>query len=276
MEPTTVTGVGSPVLNRTSNRTDAWWLQPAFTVSALVAFGAYTFWAAWQNAHFHYTGGGADYLSPFYSPHIPASWFAALGIPQAGFFRNLFSPAFFILWMPLGFRLTCYYYRKAYYRSFFMDPVACAVREAKPSRKYTGETRFPFVLQNMHRYFFYLAILVMAFLTYDLVLAFLWEDAAGGAREFGIGVGTLVMLVNVVLLGAFTFGCNSARHIVGGQLDCFSCDDFSRSRFKGWKIVSVLNKYHMLWAWVSMFSVGLADLYIRLASMGVITDLRLF
>lgn len=232
----------------------------------LSGFGLYSVWAAWQNAHFEF----GPYLSPFYSPKIPESWLAAAGVPQGGFLHHLFSPAFFILWMPLGFRLTCYYYRKAYYRSFFADPPACAVREPGFRKKYAGETRFPWVLQNVHRYFLYLAILVVVFLWWDTILAFAWTDG------FGIGVGTLVLLLNVVLLSAYTFSCHSARHIVGGQLDCFSCDNLSQVRHKGWTWISRINRDHMLWAWVSMFSVGLADLYIRLCSMGVITDVRLF
>jgi hypothetical protein len=32
----------------------------------------------------------------------------------------------------------------------------------------------------------------------------------------------------------------------------------------------------MSWAWASLFSVALADLYVRLCSMGVIRDWRIF
>lgn len=266
MDETTTAKLGSPVLSRTGMRTDNWWLQPTFVVSALTLFGIYSFWAAWQHSHYEF----GPYLSPFYSPHIPDSFLAAIGLPQNGVFFNVFSPAFFVLWIPLGFRLTCYYYRKSIYRSFLADPPGCAVKEPSIRKKYFGETKFPFILMNFHRYMFYITVIVVAFLAYDLVLAFIWPDG------FGIGVGTLVLLLNVVLLGAYTFSCHSARHIVGGQLDCFSCDNFTQTRYKGWKFVSMLNKNHMLWAWVSMFSVGLADLYIRLCSMGIITDVRLF
>ena len=70
----------------------------------------------------------------------------------------------------LGFRLTCYYYRKAYYRSFWLSPPACAV--AEPHSRYSGETRFPFNLQNLHRYALYLAIPVLAILWWDALEAF--------------------------------------------------------------------------------------------------------
>jgi hypothetical protein len=37
----------------------------------------------------------------------------------------------------------------------------------------------------------------------------------------------------------------------------------------------VLNERHMLYAWISLFGVGLSDLYVRLLSMGIIHDLRI-
>ena len=273
MEQATATGLGSPVLQRTRMRSDAWWKAPVTVVIVLGSFGVYSTWAAWQHAHYEIgedaTDGKAHYLSPFYSPHIPETWVSNLGIPQDGIFFHIFSPAFFILWMPLGFRLTCYYYRKSYYRSFFADPPACAVREPGFRKKYHGETRFPFILQNMHRYFLYLAILVVGFLGWDTLIAFNWDG------EFGIGIGTLVLLLNLVLLAAYTFSCHSARHIIGGQLDCFSCDNLTEARYRGWKVVSSLNKNHMLWAWVSMFAVWFADVYVRLVASGMVTDFRL-
>ena len=126
----------------------------------------------------------------------------------------------------LGFRLTCYYYRKAYYRSFWLSPPACAV--AEPHGKYTGETRFPLILQNSHRYFFYAALVVSLINTYDAIRAFHGDD--GG---FGIGLGTMIMVVNVVLLWAYTLSCHSCRHIVGGRLKHFSKHPV---RYRAWTI----------------------------------------
>ena len=136
--------------------------------------------------------------------------------------------------------------------------------------KYSGERKFPLVLQNLHRYFLYLALLFICILAYDAVKAF-WFDG-----HFGIGVGSLVMTVNVVLLASYTFSCHSLRHLVGGKLDCFSCSVAGGPRYKAWKGVSILNERHMLFAWLSLFSVGLTDLYIKLLCEGTITDLRLF
>jgi hypothetical protein len=245
-------------------RRDAWWVTPALTAVVLGAFGLYATWAAWVGKHFEW----GPYLSPFYSPLIETSWWPL-------------SPAFLILIFPLGFRMTCYYYRKAYYRAFFLDPVACAVGE--PRHAYKGETTFPFILQNVHRFFMYAAVVFIFILGYDVYLATRWPvggmlangHPAPGLREFGIGIGTLVMALNVVLLASYTFGCHSLRHLIGGGVDCFSCARGGQARFQLWRGVSALNRNHQLWAWCSLFSVALTDVYIRLCAMGVISDIRI-
>jgi hypothetical protein len=187
-----------------------------------------------------------------------------VSVPLIGSWWNL-SPAFLVLWIPGGFRATCYYYRKAYYRSFFGLPPGCAVRDV--SKSYTGETRFPFILQNIHRYFFWLGIPVIAFLWWDVVMAFNF----GG--RFGMGAGTVVLFVNSALLSLYTFSCHSCRHLCGGGLNVLSK---APARHGLWTIVSRLNERHMAIAWVSLIWVGLADVYIRLVSMGYIKDVRFF
>jgi len=233
-------------------RTGSWWTQILPVVICLGGFGAYATYRAFEGAFFQW----GPYLSPFYSPLIDIHhhyW--------------PYSPALLILAGPLGFRATCYYYRKAYYRAFFLDPAGCAVPERK--RNYVGETRFPFILQNAHRYFLYLAIIFIAFLWHDAVKAFFFPDG------FGVGVGTLVLLINVTLLTLYLFSCHSVRHLFGGKLDCFSCAKFGKSRYSTWRSLSFLNERHMLFAWMSLFSVGFADFYVRLVSSGAIKDLRL-
>jgi hypothetical protein len=245
-------------------RRDAWWVAPALTALVLGSFGVYATWAAWTGAHYEW----GPYLSPFYSPLLQPTWWPL-------------SPAFLILVFPLGFRLTCYYYRKAYYRAFFLDPAGCAVGE--PRHDYRGETRLPFVLQNVHRFFMYAAVVFIFILGYDVGLATRWPVngvlpdgmAAPGPREFGVGLGTLIMATNVVLLAGYTFGCHSLRHLVGGGVDCFSCARGGRTRYRLWRGVSALNGRHMAWAWCSLFSVALTDLYIRLCATGVIRDIRI-
>jgi hypothetical protein len=251
-----------PRLGRTARR-DRWWIAPVATASVLTAFGIYSLVVAVQGSHYLYEEGGAHYLSPFFSPDLES----LLGVDVP------FSPALLVLWAPLGLRLTCYYYRKAYYRSFLLAPPACAVAGAP--RKYSGESRLPLILQNAHRYFLYFATIVLAFLWYDAVRAFFFRTS-GGSLELGMGVGSLVLLVNVAALTAFTFGCNSLRHLVGGSLDCFTCTRRARTRFRLWRGVTVLNLRHMEWAWISLTTVFLADLYIRLAAYGVFHDPRIF
>ena len=248
-------------IGRTS-RADAWWLRPLLVAEGLTVFGIYAFVVALAGSNYLYEEGGASYLSPFYSPDLPALFG----------FDPPFSPAFLVLWAPLGLRLTCYYYRKAYYRSFLLAPPACAV--SGPRRRYRGETGLPFVLQNLHRYFFYFATVVLLFLWYDAFRAFFFETADGG-YELGVGLGTLVLLLNVVFLSLFTFGCNSLRHLVGGNLDCFTCSRAARTRHGLWRGVSFLNGRHMEWAWISLVSVALADLYVRLCASGALDDPRL-
>jgi hypothetical protein len=249
---------GSPTLLPESRlgstlRRDSWWTELVPVVLLLGGFGVYATLRAFEGAYYSW----GPYLSPFYSPLID---------PQHHWWP--FSPAILILAGPLGFRATCYYYRKAYYRAFFLDPPACAVGE-DASRRYSGETKFPFILQNLHRYFFYLAVLFLVFLWHDAVLAFRFDG------QFGIGVGTMVLLVNVALLSIYTLSCHSLRHLAGGKLDCFSCASFGKPRFKIWSGLTFLNERHMLFAWASLLTVGFADLYIRLVASGAIRDLRI-
>ncbi len=131
---------------------------------------------------------------------------------------------------------------------------------------YTGESKLPFILQNIHRYFFYAAGVILFFLWVDAFKALKFEDG------FGVGVGTLVLFANAALLSFYSLSCHSFRHLIGGNLDVFSkCP----TRFMLWGKASALNEHHMLWAWVSLFGVALADLYIFLLARGVITDVRL-
>jgi hypothetical protein len=253
-------------------RNDVWWVQPLAVFLGLGAFLVYSTWAAFQGTHYWYDQGGANYLSPLYSPEIFGSSGHALFGTKPGWWPAwlLFSPALFVLWAPAGFRATCYYYRGAYYKAFFADPAACAVGE--PRNSYSGERAFPFILQNVHRYFLYLALVFLLILAHDAWKG-AWFADASGAQHFGIGIGTLVLTLNVILLGGYTFGCHSLRHLVGGFMDQFSKAPACATCFN---YVSCLNKRHMMWAWMSLFWVGFTDLYVRLCSMGIWHDWRIF
>ena len=251
-----------------TRRRDWWWVEPMIVFAVFGGFVVYATWAAFQNAH--YTFG--PYLSPFYSPELwgdsPHAW---LG-PKPGWWPALlpFSPALLILPFPGLFRFTCYYYRGAYYKAFWMDPMSCTVGE--PRNSYWGERTFPLIFQNVHRYFAYVACLFLLVLSYDVWLALWFPNPTTGQTEFGIGVGTIILALNVVLLSSYTLGCHSIRHLVGGVRDEVSK---SSLRLSCYNCSSALNSRHMLFAWMSLFSVALSDLYIRLCSMGILTDMRL-
>jgi hypothetical protein len=251
-----------------TSRRDNWWFWPLLIFLGFSAFLVYANWAAWQNAHYTY----GPYLSPFYSPELwgnsPHAWFG----PKPDWYPAWlpFSPALLILWAPGLFRFTCYYYRGAYYKSFWADPPACAVGE--PRKTYLGEKSLPLVLQNIHRYFLYLALWIWFVLAYDVWKAMWFEDPATGRTEFGIGVGTIILAVNVILIGNYAMGCHSLRHLIGGRVDALSAQP---ARKIAYDCVSCLNGRHKMWAWLSLFSVGFADLYIRLCSMGVWSDWRI-
>lgn len=253
----------------TTSRRDKWWAAPLGVFVGLSLFVVYATWAAFQGDHYHY----GPYLSPFYAPELwgtsPHAWFG----PRPGWWPAVipFSPALLILPFPGGFRFTCYYYRGAYYKAFWADPPSCAVGE--PRSSYLGEHSFPLILQNVHRFFMWVAVVFIGFLAYDVWKAFWFTNPTTGAEEFGIGVGTIVLAVNVALLASYTWGCHVLRHVVGGRMDEVSKSpvcDFAYS------CVSHLNVRHQLFAWCSLFSVMFADVYVRLCSMGIWTDLRIF
>jgi hypothetical protein len=271
------TGVFSPGRAQIAARTlrrDRWWLQPLITVVVLVAFVIYSTIRAFINTA--YVQEKSHLLSPFYSPCIVErcrSGAADFGTPIGHWWA--LSPALIILVVPLGFRLTCYYYRKAYYRSFWQSPPACAV--AEPHAKYTGETRFPLIGQNIHRYFFYLGLILNVILSWDAIHSFKQEDglahAHGGAGWGHMGLGSLVLTVNALLLWAYSLSCHSCRHVMGGRLNHFSKHPI---RYWAWTQVSKLNSRHMQIAWVSLFGVALADAYVSLVASGAFHDPRFF
>ncbi|MBM7776381.1 hypothetical protein JOD54_006585 [Actinokineospora baliensis] len=257
-------GVGAPTrasISARTLRTDRWWLPPLLTNLGLLTFIGYatvrSFMGKW------YVVEQYGYLTPFYSPCLsesclPGSSHFGTPLPELPGWIPL---GFIALPFLLGFRLTCYYYRKAYYRSVWQSPPACAV--AEPHASYSGETKLPLVVQNAHRYFFYVALLVSVINTYDAVVAL----------THGLGLGNLVLLVNVVLLWAYTLSCHSCRHIAGGRLKHFSKHPV---RYRAWTLVSKLNVRHMRLAWTTLGTLVLTDLYVMLVASGAISDLRFF
>jgi hypothetical protein len=253
-----------------TSRRDKWWAPPTlWTIFFLLGFGYLGF-----GIFYPYNYWAAPYLTPLASPLFygegPHAIFGAdkpfwwpQGLPLI--------PGLFIALFPAGFRLSCYYYRGAYYKALWADPPACAVGE--PRHDYRGEHKLPLVLMNIHRYFLYFGLALVVILTYDVFLATQFPVAPGAAEtSFGIGLGTLIMATNVVFVGLYTFSCHSFRHIVGGFLDDFTGKGLRR---KAWDCVTCINKRHGLWAWISLYTMCTTDIYIRLCAAGVITDWRI-
>jgi hypothetical protein len=246
--PIVGTGLGATL------RKDAWWVGPAVTFVVLSSFIAYATFRAFENDFFAY----GPYLSPFYSPYIESK----------GFGIAFLSPAMLILPGPASFRFTCYYYRKAYYRAFAMDPPACAVGE-RNAHSYNGEKKL-LLFQNLHRFAMYLAVLFLVFLWHDFITSLSFDG------HFGLGLGSLVLLTNCLLLSGYTFGCHSFRHLIGGSVDSFSEAPLGKLRHSLWNLVTKLNENHMAFAWSSLFGVALTDLYIRTVASGALHDIRFF
>ena len=241
-----------------TRRRDRWWVAPTvqgilFTVCATYLFFSGIVWNPIFETPYEVDG----YLSPLFSPLL---------FPDQ--LPRIISPGLLILWVPLGFRATCYYYRKAYYRFYFVDPPGCAVGEPELHRRYALETAFPFILQNIHRYFLYLAFIPLTFLWIDAFLAVFGQPGT----PVRLGLGGVLFFVNVTLLTGYSLSCHSLRHIVGGRLDCFSCTRYQQVRHGIWGRITALNRHHMAWAWASLISVTLADVYVRLLALGLVTD----
>lgn len=243
-------------------RTDNWLKAPIWTDLGLAAFIIYATVRVFMKQDYYVAD--YHYLTPFYSPCISTAC-----IPEASHFGQ-FLPEFW--WLPyaaislpflLLFRLTCYYYRRAYYRSVWQSPTACAV--AEPHAKYTGETRFPLILQNLHRYTFYIAVVITLINTYDAIMAF--RSPSG----FGFGLGNVILVANVVLLWLYTLSCHSCRHVTGGRLKHFSKHPV---RYWIWTQVSKINTRHMQFAWITLGTLMLTDFYVMLVASGAISDLR--
>ena len=276
-ERTTGQSISLPTLPRQrgfgeTSRRDTWWVYPLVTFLGLGGFVVYATWAAFQGKYYY----SDPYLSPFYSPLLfggptgPHGWFG----PKPGWYPGWapWSAALFILWAPGGFRFTCYYYRGAYYKGFWADPPNCAVGE--PRKSYWGERRLPLILQNLHRYFMYLAVIFLFILAWDVWEALWFPDAKDPTKtHFGIGLGTIVLTVNLVLLSCYTLGCHSFRHLVGGFRDEISKAPMCE---KAYQCSSKLNARHMLFAWMSLFMVAFADVYVRMCAMGKWHDWRIF
>jgi hypothetical protein len=254
-------------------RKDRYWLSPVTTFVFFLAWLVYATVRSMMGSSFWVDR--YHYLTPFYSPCVSK----ACPADAADFGR--FVPEHLPFFIPyalislpflLLFRLTCYYYRKAYYRAFWLTPSACAVPDKSPARKtpgaYSGETRFPLILQNFHRYFLVLAVLISIVNTWDAIMAFHGKD--GG---FGVGLGTIILWVNLILLWAYTLSCHSCRHVMGGRLKSFSKAPI---RYWLWTQIGRINTRHGQFALITLATLVVTDAYVALLAHGAFSDPRIF
>jgi hypothetical protein len=248
-------------------RTDRWWFEPLYTVVGI------SIWVTWAVIHtvvikdFYFVqGAGYHYLTPFFSPCLSNAC-----VPEAAEFGRFLPDipvvpfAFLSLPFLFLFRFSCYYYRRAYYRGFYASPPACAVPDGHAT--YRGETRFPMILNNLHRYAFFAAVLISILNTWDAIRSFWGNDG------FGLGLGNILLVGNVVLLWAYTISCHSCRHIAGGRLKHFSAHPV---RYRAWSFISKLNTRHKELAWTTLGTLALVDLYILALAAGWFSDPRIF
>lgn len=254
-----------PLGTFTNDRKDNWWFWPLVEGLIIIIFVAYTTLTLFFTSIFG-DGRFLNYRSPIFDMDIPQSFLNTIGWPA----NNPFLPsALLVLWIPIGYRATCYAMRKIYYRSFFTNPPACATNGVNIRRgKYTGERWLPFILNNYHRYFLYAAIVVALFHWYELPNAFNFGTETN--FQFGIGLGTIIIVLDTILLSFYVLSCHAFRHLLGGGTDCYSCSGVKTLQHKGWKVSSFLNHYHEQFFWLSLISVMVADFYIRLLEFGII------
>ena len=238
-------------------RVDRWIIRPALIAGGLGLFILYATWSSvFGIPYFGFDYAAQGYHSPFFGIDLGG----ALNLPV------WFSAAILVLWIQVLFRATCYYFRGAYYKAFFLDPPACAVGEPSVHRRFAMENKLPFILMNAHRFALYLAFIPMVVLWWDLIVSMTHDG------QFRLGLGVFLIALDAILVTLYVGSCHSFRHLVGGSMDCFSCDAYSRTRHGIWKWVSRINVHHGKYAWLSLVSIVAVDLYVRALALDIINE----
>lgn len=192
--------------------------------------------------------------------------------PISGYVDPFYSPTVLIVPIPGLFRLTCYAYRKDYHRHLFHHPLGCREdsRGENHSLSYTGERNAIFQFENLHRYFLYAGIAILPFFYYDFGQSLFYSGT------FLLRLGSFVLLANALLLTAWTLSCHALRHLIGGNIDCYSCVTGGSVRKSIFDFQSWWNLHHEALAWISLLTIFFADLYLRGLTAGFPVDFRLF
>jgi hypothetical protein len=188
-----------------------------------------------------------------------------------GYVDPFYSPTVLIAPLPGLFRLTCYAYRKDYHRHVFHHPLGCDEDERgeNHNRPYTGERNAILQIENFHRYLLYAAIPILPFFYYDFLHSLTYSGS------ILLRLGSFVLLANALMLTSWTISCHSFRHLIGGNLDSYSHASAGKFRKKLFDLQSRLNAHHEALAWISLFTIFFADMYLRALSAGLPFDLRI-
>ena len=127
------------------------------------------------------------------------------------------------------------------------------LRRRRAAQELPGEQLFPLILQNVHRYFLYLALLFLFLLASTSWKAIWFADPATGTTHFGIGVGTLVLAANVVLLAATR---SAATRSATSSAAARSSSREHPAQTKLYDCVELPQPPAHAWAWISLFWVG--------------------
>ena len=251
-------------------RLDAWWVQPAIVFVILSAFIVYATWAAFQGDHYTY----GPYLSPFYSPEVfgdsPHSWF---GPKPAWWPRWMpFSPALLILPFPGMLPRHLLLLPRRLLQGVLGRPASLRRRRAAhelPRRALSCRS----IIQNVHRYFLYFALVFLVILAIDV-----WKASGSPTRDRRDALrhrrrARSSSPLNVVLLGGYTLRLPLAapprRRRISTAL--------SRRpvRKKAYDCVELPQPpAHEVGVDQPRLASRFADLYIRLCSMGIWTRLE--
>ena len=263
-------GIKLPVINGLgrTNRIDNWWSQPLAMGIGLTAALVYTFWRLFINPQeISYEVDGSVVMSQIFSPNI-LEW-ELFGLNQWDH-PSWVNAAVLVLWIPFGFRGTCYYMRRVYYRTFFASPAGCWVDEPEINKMigYKGEKRL-FIVNNLHRYFLYAAMIIIVIKWWDVTHTMTFD---GG---IGVSIGTFVMGIEAFLLTMYVTSCHALRHLAGGMLDRWTTP-IAKIRGKIFERVSIANRSHGFWFWTSLTFVFLGDLWVLAVTSGKVSDMALF
>ena len=266
-------GIKLPVLNGLgrTNRIDNWWSQPVAMGTGLTAALIYTFWRLFfYDADISYKLHGSTVMSPIFSPNV-LEW-DLFGL-SAWNHPEWVNAAILVLWIPFGFRGTCYYMRRVYYRTFFASPTACWVDEPEINKTigYQGERRM-FLFNNLHRYFLYAAMIIILIKWWDVTHTMHFHSSAHDG--YGLSIGTFVMGFEAFLLTMYVTSCHALRHLAGGMLDRWT-SRISRVRGVLFGKISIANRSHGFWFWTSLTFVFLGDIWVLLCAEGRVNDMVL-